>query len=181
MLLELVIGGSVLSVCITSIALYGIKFAKQLHDDEFAVEKQELDFIKKNQEQEQAEKARLIKQKEEEEELKNLPSREDSFLVLEGVSGELLYCPFCKWKHEAGSRIPTGSICKSYMDKNDPVGLRSHNWNEKNITGPSSGLAIKTKSGTKLYQCCARCCGEWLTSPETFKKETKPPVIPKKK
>lgn len=59
MLLEIVVGVSVLSVCVTSVTLYAISFAKKIQDDEIFLDKKELALIKQNQERIEKEKQKL--------------------------------------------------------------------------------------------------------------------------
>lgn len=117
------------------------------------------------------------KKKIEDEKLNSLPSRDDMIPLINGASGELKKCPFCEWNNEASKKIANGNICKKFMDKKDINSLRNYNWGEKEkITGPSSGFAVLTKSGPRLYQCCVRCFGEWLTMPKDLVKSIPPPL-----
>jgi len=159
MLLEIIIGASVVSSCITAISIYGMSLAKKYQEGDAILDREELAIYKADKEKEESEKK------------KNLPSREDLIPFMPSLVGELSQCPFCTWTHPKGTRIPTGYICKKYLDENNTMGLRSHDWHEKDITGPSSGVGIITKDGPRLYQCCARCYGEWLTMPKGFFKE----------
>lgn len=172
MLLEIVVGISVLSVCVTSVTLYAISFAKKIQDDEISLDKEELALIKQNQERIEKEKQKI-----EDEKLNSIPSRDDMIPLINGASGELKKCPFCGWNNEADKKIATGTVCKKFMDKKDTTSLANFNWRQpEKINGPSSGLTISTKSGPRLYQCCVRCFGEWVTMPKNLEKSIPPPL-----
>jgi hypothetical protein len=186
MILEIVIGVSVLSACVTTITVASLSFVKKLNNDDIALEKEEQARIKAKEDAIQKEKE-LAEEKE-----RAKLCREDNLKLIDKEYGELRSCPFCEFNHVQGNQMPTGSVCKPYMDRKDIRGLRELVWKNPNpentkftLTGVSSGVMVKTSTGYKIWQCCLRCFAEWLVLPASDKPkknsiiETKKPDVPK--
>lgn len=154
MLIEIVIGVSVVSVSIASICIASLSYVKKLHNDEERWERLEDERIQK-----------LNAPPPTKEELSQ--ARINNVKVLWDVYGETLKCPLCGWQLVVGDKMPSGFVCKDLMDNGDLLGLKEYSHKGTVTSGPSSGMMVFWQQKAMLYQACTRCLGEWLCRPST--------------
>lgn len=144
MLITAIIIGSiaVITTGIAVITVSGISFAKKVMDDD-----ENLDEV-------------------------DIETRNDKIPLLNNKFGTLKVCPFCTSNNKQYKLIPTGLICKNYMDSGNVSGMIGHKWfdegKELKIAGPSSPTTIMTKYGPRIYQACTYCGAEWTVLPDAL-------------